>query len=339
MSARAARRVAQLVGADVLTIEDEGVGWPVAGSLITEDGPMAVALFVSAIGLGGRRRDEVERRFQNPPASDAEHVEHGWRGRPLVIPAGRVPLLMGLWESDSYIEDIRPVLVLADPHKRAGLVTRHSVFVRLAALREAEATGVAESVSADGEIMPCLHPALLPAAALAVTAGVGLPLREVEIAIGAAGLMDASSDEPAAVERARRTVTTIVRDRRFRGWVVNAYGGCCAMCGLGIDQLVEGAHVHPVGAQGGLDTVRNGICLCANHHSAFDGHLVWVDPGDLSVRLHPSLLTAAETNPAIAAFVESTRDVLAQPLDPEHGLLPEMLASRYVHFEAQYGWL
>ncbi|MEB3884062.1 HNH endonuclease [Lyngbya sp. CCY1209] len=65
----------------------------------------------------------------------------------------------------------------------------------------------------------------------------------------------------------------IVRDAAFRRLVINVYGYRCAFCGLqilnGSENIVDGAHIMPF-AQFGDDRIDNGLCLCKNHHWAFD---------------------------------------------------------------------
>lgn len=132
-----AERIADLVGGGLLTITDRQRGWPSLGTLRVEgdavSATMEVALFVAPVIRSHRNRDDVERRFENPG-----------QNRPIVVPAGRHPLLLGLWEEDRLVTVRKPILVSADPLRREGLVTRYSVFASLGTLQEAEVTGWAE---------------------------------------------------------------------------------------------------------------------------------------------------------------------------------------------------
>lgn len=61
----------------------------------------------------------------------------------------------------------------------------------------------------------------------------------------------------------------------FRSRVMWAYRERCALCGFGVRSAglprgLEAAHIIPVGRKGTSYDVRNGIALCANHHSLFD---------------------------------------------------------------------
>jgi hypothetical protein len=283
---------------------------------------------LGSVGFSHRDRDHVERRFQNPG-----------QGRPIIEIPGREMLLLGLWDSDEKLDVKRPLLVSADPHHRLGRETRFSIFVSTSMLQAASETGWAEGESATGESIRCFVPPLLPLS-FAADRTVAVPQPPaMQAAIEAAGLLDAGDQElKAASERARRAGMILVRDARFSRRVVTAYGGLCAMCGLSAG-LVEGAHVYPVSAPGSNDETWNGLALCANHHLAFDKHLVGIDLDSLAVHLHARLRDHADTSPAVRAFVTGTFERLAKPIDPSAGPEPRMFRMRYDHFVGQYDWL
>lgn len=332
--AELALEIATRVG-EAFVIDDPADGWPALGRVASLEGEIPVALFVAPVGLSHRGRDDVERRFQNPAASPQQHEDFGWNGRPLVVPPDRVPLLVGAWFEDELIEVAQPVLVLADARKREGLTTRHSVFVRVDALAECAAAGWSENVNADGEVMPCLYPELLPALAEAAAADVALPFDEVALAVEAAGVAAGAGDSP--IERGRRSVSSIIRDRRFSRSVIAAYEGLCAMCGLDLG-LVQGAHIYPASAPASPDDVSNGLCLCSNHHAAFDRHLIWIDPTTRAVKLSPEILEQADVNAAAASFVASTLGTLAEPASDDARPHAAMFDARYTYFETRYDW-
>lgn len=69
-------------------------------------------------------------------------------------------------------------------------------------------------------------------------------------------------------------LTPRVRDPNFMKQVRRAYDFCCSFCSFSArlhGELVglEAAHIR-MHAQGGPDALRNGILLCAQHHSFFD---------------------------------------------------------------------
>ncbi|GGB39784.1 restriction endonuclease [Sphingomonas metalli] len=83
----------------------------------------------------------------------------------------------------------------------------------------------------------------------------------------------------------RRTVAVLlnrkVRAAAFRGHVLHAYDNRCAVTGLRIvngggKAEAQAAHIWSV-AEGGPDTVQNGIALSATAHWLFDRHLISLD--------------------------------------------------------------
>jgi hypothetical protein len=327
MSARTdlVERLALLVGADALTIEDRQDGWP-ALATVRNGADVPIALFVSPVGLSHRDRDNVERRFQNPSGS-----------KPLEPAPGRKPVLVGVWESDPLVPVPHPMVLTADPLRRAGRQTRWSVFAPLAMLIEAQASGWATSVSDSGEPIRCLLPPLLPAAIQAEMAGVEPVEALVRTATGAAGLLDHPAGDDPAADRARRAVTALVRDARFSSRVLDAYDHLCAMCGLGLS-LVQGAHIYPASAPGSPDEPWNGLALCANHHLAFDRHLVAVEPDSSRILFDAEVLDRAAVDPPAAALVAVTREELAAAAEGA-APRPEMFRRRYAHYPGRYTWL
>jgi hypothetical protein len=324
MAGEAALRLAQLVG-DELTIDAVGDGWPTQARIRVEGRQVPVDLFARTIISGARpARLDVERRFENPA-----------QRKPIRITAGRVPLLLGLWTRDRRVAVPRPVIAIADAHKRAGFTTRFSVFQDLASLVEAGQRGWVTRENNDGELIRYLIPALLPNAVDAI--GLDLPDELVQVGLEGAGLL-ADDQDDAARDRARRTTTAVVRDARFAKEVVTAYGGRCAMCGLGLN-LVQAAHVYPAAAPGSHDKVWNGVALCANHHLAFDRHIVGVRLDDMAIVFHPDVLAQQATDPAVRALVAGSFARLAQPPDVRLRPRRAMFATRYEHFTSRYAWL
>jgi hypothetical protein len=87
-----------------------------------------------------------------------------------------------------------------------------------------------------------------------------------------------------------RTYRARVRSPKFADSVLRLHQNRCAACGVGLD-IVEAAHIVPH-ALTGDDAVENGICLCPNHHTAFDlidlvafspDRRIWVNAAKLKV--------------------------------------------------------
>lgn len=320
-------RVASWVGSS-LEIEDLGAGWPALATITIDGEQIPLALFFSSVKQSHRNRDAVERRFQNPSSV------------PLVSVAGRESLLMGIWESDE-LEDVRgPVFALADAHRRDdGRATRWSVFLLLEALKDAEATGWASDVTDSGETIHYLHPVMLPLAITAYMNRTEPNEKSIYRSISSLGLFDSGSYSTGMldVERVRRTVTSLVRDSKFSADVLNAYGRCCAMCGLSLG-LVQGAHIYPASAPGSRDGTFNGLALCANHHLAFDRYLIAVLPDNLRIVFNPRVLERAEDDLSARLFVENTFTHLERA-SSGNSADPEAFVKRYEYFDEHYAWL
>lgn len=322
------QRLVVLTG-PALWLQEEANGWPSLAEVVSERRNLPVSLFVSPIGLSHRGRDDVERRFQNPAG-----------GVPLVEQPGRVSLLLGVWEDDRFVRTSNPVLALADAERRADRTTRWSVFVSLDTLIEAGETGWSTQISGSGERIICFRPELTALAVEAYASVVDLDDHLVQKSVRATGYFEAvdpDADTPGGRRRLRRAVSVLVRDTRFRGKVLDAYGRRCAMCDLGLS-LVQGAHVYPASAPGSDDSLANGIALCANHHLSFDRHQIAVLPGSLEIVFHPDVLSLASDDLAVRRFIEQTHQVLTRP---RRAAAPSdaMIDRRYQYFSDKYGWL
>lgn len=92
------------------------------------------------------------------------------------------------------------------------------------------------------------------------------------------------SRRPVVHHRARR-------DTAFKFQLLHRYDGRCAITGLGVQDVLDGAHIVDV-QHGGTDDVRNGLLITANLHRAFDASLWALHPETLRVvtrRRGPSL--------------------------------------------------
>jgi len=323
-----ASRIADLVGSGLLTITSLRAGWPSDGFLELGGTLLPVSVFAGPVTLSHRDRDQYERRFQNPG-----------QNHPIIVDPQRHPLLLGLLESDQALDIGRPVLMLADPVRRQGRITRFSVFASTASLAEAGRKGWSEDRSASGETVRCFYPELLPAVVAALLDDAIPPATAIQAAIEGSGLSQAAEpDIPAAAQRARRAATMLVRDARFSRHVIAAYDARCAMCGLDAD-LVQAAHIYPAAASGSHDAPWNGIALCPNHHLAFDRHMLAVHPSTRQIIFSPGIHGRLNDEPAVQAFVASTFGHLAEPADETARPRAEMFVSRYHHFAAAYTWL
>lgn len=116
-------------------------------------------------------------------------------------------------------------------------------------------------------------------------------------------LMDFAESEPAQLEendppdeapfaktapraRTSQQVARLERDPTFKFRLLRRYQGRCAITGVDVDEVLDGAHVIDV-QHGGTDDARNGLLLTANLHRAMDAMLWALHPQTLKVVTRP----------------------------------------------------
>jgi hypothetical protein len=309
------------LGPQILRIKDVGKGWPSHVQVRTPAGWRDVALHVGTIGPSHRGRDSVERRFQNPG-----------QGRPVLAPAGQIPVLLGISEDAQR----PPVLVGLDARKRVGKGTRQSLFMPVRLLDAAAQKGWAEHFSDTGERLVAFTLMMLPVYVEMCRTGTSLPERDVQGLLHAAGA-DQPDASPTTAERGVQLTMRLVRDAAFSKRVRKVYDGRCAMCGLNFS-LVAGAHIYPVSAPASTDDVWNGVALCHNHHAAFDAHQIWVEPHSFAIVLHPEMKKSSQVSAACEAFLNTTLPELRLPAHLAYRPRPDMFVNRYEYYDPKYSW-
>ena len=103
---------------------------------------------------------------------------------------------------------------------------------------------------------------------------------------GSAGSASAPAGNPRPGRRATE-VQRIIRSTAIANWVKEIHQHTCQVCGLRIKTptgaYAEAAHIRPLGTpHNGPDDPSNILCLCPNHHVAFDFGMLTVEP-DLTV--------------------------------------------------------
>ena len=129
--------------------------------------------------------------------------------------------------------------------------------------------------------------------------------------------------------KAKRNLTVdqiirVERNPRFKFEVIKRHRGRCAVTGLSVVEMLDGAHVVPVG-QGGSDDPRNGLLLSASHHRAFDKHLWSINPKTLEI-------VTAPKGPTLKAM-KFERDSVKHLVDTQSLPHLEALEIRYKMFE------
>lgn len=79
--------------------------------------------------------------------------------------------------------------------------------------------------------------------------------------------------------------------RDFRGSLLDAYAGKCAITGCELREVLEAAHIMPYrGPQ--TNHIQNGLLLRSDIHTLFDLRLLCINPADFSIVLSPQLLNS-----------------------------------------------
>jgi putative restriction endonuclease len=138
--------------------------------------------------------------------------------------------------------------------------------------------------------------------------------------------------QPPERRKVVETVERLVRDARFRDSVLDAYGHRCAVSGVQLD-LLDAAHILPVGAPGSHDLVTNGLALGPTYHRAFDRGLIYLSE-DFVMRLNGQklrALTRAGHDGGLLQFSGVLDRSIALPQQTRHRPSVEMiqLANRF----------
>lgn len=144
-------------------------------------------------------------------------------------------------------------------------------------------------------------------------------------------LPDISDEDVDNIENEERklVVSTIVRKFRatdFRRRVLSAYGHRCAACGVQLD-LLDAAHIEPVGEPTSTDETSNGIALCAIHHRAYDRGLISFDR-DFKILISTAKTKRLADNDLIGGiekFREMLRAAILLPADKRDFPNPEYI--------------
>jgi len=90
-------------------------------------------------------------------------------------------------------------------------------------------------------------------------------------------------------EYATRAVLQRLHQQQFRRMVLVAYREQCCICRLRHVELLDAAHILPDRHPKGEPVVTNGLGLCKIHHSAYDAHIIGIDP-DARVHVRDDIL-------------------------------------------------
>jgi putative restriction endonuclease len=145
-----------------------------------------------------------------------------------------------------------------------------------------------------------------------------------------------ASDDVLAVPR-REYVTRAVMQRlhqqQFRRVVLNAYRNRCAICRLGHVALLDAAHILPDRNPRGEPVVTNGLGLCKIHHSAYDVHIIGIDP-NARVHVRDDILDEVDGPMLRHGLQEVHGSSLLLPAKTSQRPNREFLAERFERFRA-----
>jgi putative restriction endonuclease len=318
----------------------EGAGWPAMVRFFDGVRNIEARVYVSQIGepgvgASGRARPAHERRFQNPG-----------KGHPIRMHPDRATLLLGVASQEREDDGalLPPLIAAFDAARHRDRETRISVQMHVDTLRLAAERGYSTQLKGNGELIVAFRPALIgeyiDSIRPLVHTGDQCRPDDAEEVLELFEMLDVTTllgrgDIPEPVERQERERVRVValrraRDRQFALRVTQAYEGRCAVCGVELG-LVVAAHIDPVEADG-PDVVNNGICLCPNHHRAFDGHLLDIDE-DEGYRLTLNERALAQLKQrgllgGVEAFQAQLPERLTMPARAEHHPNPDYFKRR-----------
>lgn len=228
----------------------------------TEDGGFTVWVYIWTVTHGGATRSEEEYRIQMTTVRP-----------PLALNPTGPTLLLG------WYPDLKVFAGFDMARHRTFSPGSNSVQISLSALRAANNFGWGFYTNQYGEIAVAFRPSEFLNYALNATILHRQGPRAVSLLTRVARLEQVTQRElERAPEPRRRVVETISRFARaanFRDQVVSAYDSRCAVTGMQL-RLVDAAHILPVGAEGSVDTVNNGLSLSPTYHRAFDHGLIYL---------------------------------------------------------------
>lgn len=134
-------------------------------------------------------------------------------------------------------------------------------------------------------------------------------------------------------EYVTRAVIQRLHQHQFRRAVLGAYRNRCAICQLKHLPLLDAAHIIPDAAEHGEPRVPNGLGLCKIHHTAYDVHILGIDP-ESHVHIRTDILDEIDGPMLRHGLQEMHGTKLLRPRDPAHRPDRDHLAERFERFRA-----
>ena len=154
---------------------------------------------------------------------------------------------------------------------------------------------------------------------------------KAEIVFGEPGRLSRPPETVAERQYGLRQVKQRLHQAQFRAAVIAAYDGRCALSGLPEARLLDAAHIIADGDEAyGQPVVPNGLPLSKIHHSAFDAHLIGIDP---DYRLHVSeQLLSLNDGPVLEALKALDGEPIRVPRREQDRPDRDRLARRFDEF-------
>jgi putative restriction endonuclease len=134
-------------------------------------------------------------------------------------------------------------------------------------------------------------------------------------------------------EYVTRAVMQRLHQQRFRRMVLGAYRNQCAICRLRHVELLDAAHILPDRDPRGEPVISNGLGLCKIHHSAYDVHILGIDP-DARVHIRTDILDEVDGPMLRHGLQEVHGSVLLLPRNEGQRPNRDFLAERFDRFRA-----
>jgi putative restriction endonuclease len=134
-------------------------------------------------------------------------------------------------------------------------------------------------------------------------------------------------------EYATRAVMQRLHQQQFRRLVLDAYSNRCTICRLRHLELLDAAHILPDSDPRGEPSITNGLGLCKIHHSAFDAHILGIDP---DARVHVRLdILEEKDGPMLRHGIQEVHGTqLVLPRRKDHQPNRDFLAERFERFNS-----
>lgn len=134
-------------------------------------------------------------------------------------------------------------------------------------------------------------------------------------------------------EYATRAVMQRLHQHQFRRAVLGAYRNRCAICQLKHLPLLDAAHIIPDHEAHGEPRVSNGLGLCKIHHTAYDVHILGIDP-DARVHIRTDILDEIDGPMLRHGLQDMHRSILTLPRRIGQRPDRDFLAERFERFRA-----